>query len=97
MPPIMYDIFDLLATLFRLLGLLVLGLGAGWFALEVFRKGQQAWQLQIAIFLGFAGLTIAMAYFLAPGALGAFAIGAGAAMLVWGMKKPKKEEEIKEE
>jgi len=32
-------------------------------------------------------------YFLTPGGLGAFAIGAGAAMLVWGVKKPKKEEE----
>ncbi|MBA4380802.1 MAG: hypothetical protein C0393_09065 [Anaerolinea sp.] len=93
MPTIVYDILDLFGALFRLLGMLVFGLGAGWFALEMFRKGQQAWQLQIALFLGFAGLAVAAMYFLAPGGLGAFAIGAGAAMLVWGMKKPKKEEE----
>ncbi len=93
MPTIVYEILDLFGSLFRLLGMLVFGLGAGWFALEMFRKGQQAWQLQIALFLGFAGLAVAAMYFLAPGGLGAFAIGAGIAMLVWGMKKPKKEEE----
>ncbi|MDI6770533.1 MAG: hypothetical protein QMD04_12785 [Anaerolineales bacterium] len=92
MPTIVYEILDLFSALFRLLGMLVFGLGAGWFVLEMFRKGQQAWQLQIALFLGFAGLAVAAMYFLAPGGLGAFAIGAGAAMLVWGMKKPKKEE-----
>ncbi len=92
MPTIVYEILDLFGSLFRLLGMLVFGLGAGWLVLEMFHKGQQAWQLQIALFLGFAGLAVAAMYFLAPGGLGAFAIGAGAAMLVWGMKKPKKEE-----
>jgi len=93
MPPIVYEILELLGALIRLLGMLVFGLGAGWLALEFFRKGQQTWQLQIAIFLGFAGLAIALTYFTSPGALGAFTLGAGAAMLVWGLRKPKKEEE----
>ncbi|MFH1739135.1 MAG: hypothetical protein ABIH23_09010 [bacterium] len=92
MPTIVYDILDLFGYLFRLLGMLVFGLGTGWFVLEMFHKGQHAWQLQIALFLGFAGLAVAAMYFLTPGGLGAFAIGAGAAMLVWGVKKPKKEE-----
>jgi hypothetical protein len=93
MPQIVYEILDLLGALIRLLGLLVFGLGAGWFMLEVFRKGQQAWQLQLAIFLGFCGLAIAMAYFTTAGALGGFGIGVGVAMFVWGMPKPKKEKE----
>lgn len=93
MPQIVYEILDLLGALIRLLGMTVFGLGAGWFMLEVFRKGQQAWQLQIAIFLGFCGLAIAMAYFTTAGALGGFGIGVGAAMFVWGMPKPKKEKE----
>lgn len=92
MPTIVYEILDLFGSLFRLLGMLVFGLGAGWLVLEMFHKGQQAWQLQIALFLGFAGLAVAAMYFLTPGGLGALAIGAGAAMLLWGMKKPKKEE-----
>lgn len=93
MPQIVYEILDLLGALIRLLGMTVFGLGAGWFMLEVFRKGQQAWQLQIAIFLGFCGLAIAMAYFTTAGALGGFGIGVGVAMFVWGMPKPKKEKE----
>lgn len=93
MPQIVYEILDLLGALIRLLGMTVFGLGAGWFMLEVFRKGQQAWQLQLAIFLGFCGLAIAMAYFTTAGALGGFGIGVGVAMFVWGMPKPKKEKE----
>jgi hypothetical protein len=93
MPQIVYEILDLLGALIRLLGMTVFGLGAGWFMLEVFRKGLQAWQLQIAIFLGFCGLAIAMAYFTTAGALGGFGIGVGVAMFVWGMPKPKKEKE----
>ncbi len=94
MPPIVNEIFVLLSTLLRMLGLLVFGLGAGWFALEVFHKGQQTWQLQIAVFLGFFGLAVAAMRFLTPAALGAFCIGAGLAIFLWGMpKKQKKEEE----
>jgi len=93
MPQIVYEILDLLGALIRLLGMAVFGLGAGWFVLEVFRKGQQAWQLQLALFLGFCGLAIALAYFTTAGALGGFGIGVGAAMFVWGMQKPKKKEE----
>jgi membrane-bound ClpP family serine protease len=92
MPPIVYDILDLLGALIRLIGMAVFGLGAGWLLLEIFRKGQQAWQLQLALFLGFCGLAIALAYFTTAGALGAFGIGVGVAMFVWGMPKPKGEE-----
>jgi len=88
-PRILFDILFLLGWLIRILGLLVFGVGFGWFVVEVFRKGQQNWQLQIATFLGFVGLTIAMSYFLgdAPASLGAFGIGAGAALLFWGIPK----------
>ena len=92
MPPLVFQIFDLLGWFVRLLGLLVFGLGAGWFALEVFHKGEQAWQLQLAIFLGLAGLAIAGMHYLTPAALGAFGIGVGVAMFMWGMPKKKKEE-----
>jgi hypothetical protein len=91
-----YDlVIEILGSLLRLLGMLAFGLGAGWFLLEFFRKAQQAWQLQIAIFLGFVGLAIAAVFFLTPAALGAFGISFGVAMLVWGLPKKKKEEEKK--
>jgi hypothetical protein len=49
----------------------------------------------MAFFLGLAGLVIAMVVYLAAGALGAFGIGLGVAILIWGM--PKKTMEQKEE
>ncbi|NOY97986.1 MAG: hypothetical protein GXP40_02120 [Chloroflexi bacterium] len=91
MPPIVYDIFELLGVLVRLVGMLVFGLGVGWFTLEAFRK--EAWQLQIAVFLGFVGLAIAMTRFATAGALGMFGIGAGAALLLWGRSKKEEKEE----
>ena len=93
MPTIVTDIIILLGQLLRLLGLAVLGLGFGWLALDLFKK-IQVWQGLVAMFLGLAGLSIGMAAFTGAGALGAFSIGFGAAILMWGMpKKEKKEEE----
>jgi NhaP-type Na+/H+ or K+/H+ antiporter len=92
MPDIVYEILDLIASLIRFLGMGVLGVALGWLSLDLLKKAVN-WQLQIAVFLGFLGLVIAMAYYLPWGTLGAFAIGAGVAILLWGMPKKKKEEE----
>ena len=93
MPSIVYDIIILLGQLFRFVGMAILGLGIGWLALDLLKK-IQVWQGQVAVFLGLAGLIIAMTVFTGAGALGAFAIGVGGAILMWGMpKKEKKEEE----
>jgi NhaP-type Na+/H+ or K+/H+ antiporter len=93
MPSIVYEIINLLASILRLIGMAVLGLGIGWLALDLLKK-MQVWQVQIAVFFGLAGLIIAMAVFTGVGALGAFALGVGVAILLWGMpKKQKKEEE----
>ena len=93
MPGIVYEIINLLASILRLIGMAVLGLGIGWLTLDLLKK-MQAWQGQVAIFLGLAGLIIAMAVFTGWGALGAFCIGVGVAIFLWGMpKKQNKEEE----
>ena len=109
------DIIVLFGALIRMLGLAGIGLAVGWVTLEFLRKGQQAWQLQIAVFLGLMGTIIAMVHLMspavsinldsfdfggtggAPSALGMFGLGLVAAVLIWGMKKPKKDEEEKEE
>lgn len=91
MPPIVYDIIDLIASLLRLLGLAVFGLGFGWLALDLLKK-TSLWQVQIAVFLGLAGVLIALTLFTAWGALGAFAAGLGVAILLWGLPKKAKEE-----
>lgn len=91
------DLILLLGALVRLIGYLGIGLTAGWLTLEFLRKAQQAWQLQIAVFLGILGLVIAMTLFLAgaPTALGMFGIGLTVAILLWGL--PKKEKGEKKE
>jgi hypothetical protein len=95
MPPIVDSILTMISQLIRFLGLAVLGLGIGWLTLDLLKK-VQAWQAQVIVFLGLAGLVIAMTVFTGTAALGAFAGGAGLALLLWGMpKKEKKAEEQK--
>jgi NhaP-type Na+/H+ and K+/H+ antiporter len=91
MPSIVYEIIDLFASILRFLGLAVFGLGFGWLALDLLKKSN-LWQVQIAVFLGLAGLLIAMAVYTAWGALGAVAAGIGVAVLIWGLPKKAKEE-----
>ena len=95
MPPIVNQIIVLISQLIRILGLAVLGLGIGWLALDLLKR-IQVWQGQVAVFLGLAGLIIAMTVFTGWAALGVFAAGVGVAILMWGMpKKEKKPEEKK--
>ena len=88
-------VLDILGAIVRFIGLVAFGLGIGWLVLEFLRKGQQAWQLQIALFLGFIILVITMASALSPAALGGFGIGIGVGILVWGLPKKKVDEEKK--
>ena len=85
---------SLLGGLLRFVGMLLLGLGAGWLTLEFMRKTQQAWQLQIALFLGFVGLLVAMVRFSTPASIGGFGIGVGVAMFIWGMPRAKPKDEM---
>lgn len=91
MPSIVYDLHELLASLLRFLGLAVFGLGFGFLALDLLKK-TTFWQVQVAVFLGLAGLLIAMAVYTAWGALGGVAAGIGVAVLLWGLPKKQKEE-----
>jgi len=91
MPNIVNEIFSVLGFLLRALGFLVIGFGACRFVLEAYKKA--AWQLQIALVLGFFGLLIATTDFASPGSAGAFALGAGIAFVMPGMLKKSDEDE----
>ena len=80
MPPLINDIFYVLGFLLRALGFLVVGYGLARFALDAYNKA--VWQVQIALALGFFGLLIALTDFSSAGSAGAFALGAGIAMLM---------------
>jgi hypothetical protein len=86
-------VLEILGAIVRFIGLLGFGAAFGWLVLEFFRKGEQAWPLQVAIFLGFVVLIIAAAATLTPAALGGFGLGLTAAMFIWGLPRKKKEEE----
>ena len=92
MPQIIFDIINLIAALIRLLGMAVLGVAIGYLAVDMLHKAQ-TWPFQVALFLGLAGLVIAMVVFLSPGALGGFGLGFGAAIFIWGISRKKKEEQ----
>ena len=90
MPPIITDVLDIFGALIRLIGMFTLGFGVARLALEMYRKGIQAWQLQAAIFLGLVVLIAALADFTGAASLGGFGLGAGVALLM-GLN-PKKDE-----
>ncbi len=91
MPSIVFDIINLIAWFLRLIGMAALGVGIGYLVLDLLHKAQE-WLMQVVVYLGLAGLVIAMVVFLAPAALGGFGIGFGAAIFIWGMPKKQKEE-----
>jgi hypothetical protein len=97
MPPVIYELLNIIGFAIRVGGMIVLGVAFSFFTLEFFKKGQQVWMVQVSLFLGFIGLVIALSTFTSPGTLGAFALGAGGGLLFHlGMKKDEKKEEDKE-
>jgi NhaP-type Na+/H+ or K+/H+ antiporter len=88
-------ILIILSQFFRFAGMVIVGLGIGWLALDLLKK-VQVWQGQVAIFLGLAGLVIAMTVYTGWGALGAFCIGIGGSIFLWGMPKKEKKESEKD-
>ncbi len=91
MNPVLATVLEILGILVRFTGLIFLGLGTGWVTADAYRKG--AWQLQIAAILGFFGLTAIFVRFATAGALGAFALGSGIGVLMWGLRAERKTQE----
>ncbi len=91
MPPVILDIFGFLGILLRALGFLVFGVAVGRFFFETYKNS--AWQVQIALALGFFGLLIGLTDFASAGSAGAFALGAGGAYFMSMMPMPGKTDE----
>jgi hypothetical protein len=88
MPPVVSEIFSFLGFLLRAVGFLLFGYAVGRFVLDSYAKA--AWQLQIALLLGFFGLLVGLTDFSSPGSAGSFALGAGIALFMANM--PGKDE-----
>ncbi len=93
----MRDIFDfaeLLGYILRTLGALIFGLGAGWLAMDSIRSELKSWQLTTAAYLGLLAAFVLLGHWVEGGAtLGAFGLGAGAALLIWGLRRNGDSEE----
>lgn len=81
------DVLNLLGYLLRAVGALVFGLGAGWLTVQAFRWEGKSWQLAVAAFLGLLAAFVLVGRWVegGGGTLGAFGLGAGAALLIWGL------------
>ena len=85
-----FDVLDLLGYVLRFLGSVVFGVGAGWLAVRLVKQEGVAWQLLVAVYLGLLASFVLLGHWVAGGAtLGSFGLGAGAAILIWGMIQPK--------
>jgi hypothetical protein len=76
----------LIGTIFRPVGFLVFGVAAGWLASLPFTTEAKWWQLEIAALLGLLGSAVTLSVYTGAGTVGAYALGAGASVLFFGMR-----------
>ena len=74
------EVLAVIGFVIRALGFAVLGFGVGRFTMDAYKKA--AWQVQIALAVGFFGLLVGLTNYSSPASMGMFAITAGAAMLM---------------
>jgi hypothetical protein len=87
------DVLSVIGFVLRALGFALLGFGVGRFTMDSYKKA--AWQVQIALAVGFFGLLVGLTHYSSPGSMGMFALGAGAALLMPFMAKKDGDEEEK--
>ena len=73
----------------RFLGMLVFGLMSGWLTMRTFSQAAKAWQVQAAAVIALLYLATIMVNSTHPGAAGAYTLGAGVGLFIWGLNKEK--------
>jgi len=84
------EILAILGYSIRPLGFIVLGFGIARFTMDAYK--QAVWQVQVALVLGFFFLLVGLTNYAGPASIGAFALGAGVAIILSGMTKKEAEE-----
>jgi peptidoglycan/LPS O-acetylase OafA/YrhL len=78
------DFMSIVGFFLRLLGALVFGVAAGWLVLQSLKPETYHWPLALGVILGLFGTFALIAHWVdGGGTLGAFGLGAGAAILIW--------------
>ncbi len=92
-PTNLLEILGALGFLIRPLGTLVFGLAAGWLTMHMLKTEGESWQIRLAVFLGLLAAFVLIGHWVSGGAtLGMFGLGAGFAVLFWGLMANRKEE-----
>jgi hypothetical protein len=80
------DVLELLGYVLRALGALVFGVAAGWLTVRALDWQREHWQAALGIYLGLLAAFVLVGHWVDGGAtIGAFGLGAGAGLLVWGL------------
>lgn len=91
------DVFDIIGYVVRFLGALAFGLGMGWLTIRTVKQQTLAWQMAVAMYLGLLAAFVLLGHWVSGAAtVGAFGLGAGAGLLVWGLIQPKPKEKEEE-
>jgi hypothetical protein len=92
MDPAFFDFLNVVGWLLRAIGAAVFGLGAGWLTLTAFRWEGGQWELRTAAFLGLLASFVLVGNWVDGGAtLGAYGLGAGVGLIIWGISGRSKE------
>jgi hypothetical protein len=83
-------ILGLLGSIFRPVGAVVFGLAAGWLVVQPFTSEAKWWQLEAVALLGFLGSLVTLSIYSGAGTIGAYALGAGAGVLFFGMQASRR-------
>jgi hypothetical protein len=91
------DVLDIIGYVLRFLGALVFGLGIGWLTIRIVKQEMLAWQVTVAMYLGLLAAFALLGHWVGGGTtLGAFGLGAGAGLLIWGLIQPRPKEKEEE-
>jgi O-antigen ligase len=81
------QILYVIGTIIRPLCAMILGSVAGWLTAATFLDEDKEWQLKIALFLGLLGAFVTLNIYSGAGTTALFALGAGVAAIVYGVRE----------
>jgi hypothetical protein len=86
-------IMEFLGYLIRPLGVLVFGVAAGWLTTRALKMEAEGWQFKLGVLLAFLASFVLLGHWVSGGGtLGFFGLGAGGAILGWGVLANRKAE-----
>jgi len=77
---------QLLGSLSGGIGLLVLGAAMGWLTISLLDGGDEVWVKKVIVFGIFVLSVLGMVWMLPPGISGLYGLGAGAGLLIFGLR-----------